>query len=97
MHLGELQREQEEIAKSLGKGKRRRKQINYAETMQDGTLKVGGATWLGRWLPEKRLPFYVMWNFFAISEIDQTVYNVLIMVHTDRQMFLNVLEFDDFI
>ena len=42
LHLGELQREQEEIAKSLGKGKRIRKQINYAE--QDGTLKVGGAT-----------------------------------------------------
>ena len=44
MHLGQLQREQEEIAKSLGKGKRRRKTINYAETMQDGTLKVGGTT-----------------------------------------------------
>ena len=42
LHLGELQREQEEIAKSLGKGKRIRKQINYAE--QDGALKVGGAT-----------------------------------------------------
>ena len=42
LHLGQLQREQEEIAKSLGKGKRIRKQINYAETMQDGMLKVGG-------------------------------------------------------